>query len=244
MIENKTIGNIVSKISNAEKIVVKGLIEKKIETEPSLTDRFLGAIEYVFGENGFESQGYTINARTLRDRGRNAPEHEFGADFVSVLNINLPNYALSKGFLVQAKLAGKEEFQVTEKKDYPLQIRVPKYSTAKKPRLLIQCEQMLNITPHSYVFVYSEIGIYVVSALNLISITNDGLTREIYAKTVKQFYRDHFRCFAGDKALTAHDDDTLISCRNINFSKDAVLIQIQKQSQENKNRSRFSLVRI
>ena len=119
MVITGIINSITEKISSAEKTTIRHLSEQAIETEPSLTDRFLGAIDNVFESNGFETNGFLIKSRTLRDRGRNAPEHEFGPDFISVLNINISSYSLSKGFLVQAKLAGKEEISIIERKPYP-----------------------------------------------------------------------------------------------------------------------------
>ena len=112
MIITRTVRRITDKITEAERIVTDDFKEGAIETEPSLTDRFLGAVKMSFGENGFRAEGYQINVRTLGDRGRNAPEHEFGADFVCILDINIPNYNLSKGFLAQAKIAVKKKLKL------------------------------------------------------------------------------------------------------------------------------------
>lgn len=231
-------GSIANKIFDAEQIVVSGLREKEIETEPSLTDRFLGAVKMTFHDNGFVTQGYRIRVRTLRDRGNNAPEHEFGPDFVSILDINIPNYSLSKGFLVQAKLAGKEEFQIIGKGNYPVQIRLP---AKGKSRLVTQCEQMLNITPDSFIFVYSEIGIYVVPAITIVSIASNGTPEKTHAKTLKQFYRDHIMSFIGDKKINAFDDHMLRLQRDTTSANSAMLLQMREEADE---RSRFSLVEI
>ena len=241
MITTKAIGRITNKIADAEKLVIRGFHEKAIETEPSFTDRLLGAIEMAFGENGFESDGYRIRVRTLRDRGKGAPEHEFGADFVSVLDINIPNYSLSKGFLVQAKIAGKEEFQISGQGNYPLQIRLPE---KEKSRLTIQCEQMLSISPDSYIFVYSQNGIYVVPATTAVNIVSDGTPRKIYAKTLKQFYKDHMMSFIGDRKIDAYDDETLRSRRDIVFANSGMLIQIRNENPPKEKPSMFSFIEL
>ena len=61
-------------IKEAENQVIDSITDKRIETEPSITDRFLGAVENIFDQQG-EFRGYRFRARTLRDRGPGAAEH-------------------------------------------------------------------------------------------------------------------------------------------------------------------------
>lgn len=243
MIITRIINRIVSRISEAENVAIRNLSENAIETEPSLTDRFLGAIDYVFEANGFEVDGFNIKTRTLKDRGRNAAEHEFGSDFISVLNIGIPSYSLSKGFLAQAKLAGKEEIKVIAKKPYPeIQVSFPTNKSRDNSRLITQCEQMLNISSDSFVFVYSSLGIYVVPATTIVSIKEIGI-QGVYSKTLQHFYKDFLMSFVGDRDLNAFDDATLRKLRDRTFSNSALAIEISSNNNINTN-SRFKNIEL
>lgn len=243
MVITGIINSITEKISTAERTAIRHLSEQAIETEPSLTDRFLGAIDNIFEANGFEANGFLIKSRTLRDRGRNAPEHEFGPDFISVLNINISNYSLSKGFLVQAKLAGKEEINIIDKKPYPeVQVYFPSNKAKNNSRLLTQCEQMLNITPDSFVFVYSTFGIYVVPASTFASIKSTSSPQSVYSKTLERFYKDFLMSYIGDRRLNAYDDETLRRLSSQTFSNSAMLVDVSEVPKPNETPNRFSSI--
>ena len=61
-----------------------------ITQEPHFTDRMLGGIREAM--NGFEIRGVTWRATTLGDRGPGSPESRYGADFVGILEIDLPDF--------------------------------------------------------------------------------------------------------------------------------------------------------
>jgi len=75
-------------ISEAERRIIEGIKDGRMETEPSITDRFLNELERIFEQQG-EKENIVFRARTLRDRGPHAPEHRFGADFCGVLDSKL-----------------------------------------------------------------------------------------------------------------------------------------------------------
>ncbi|MDD5705220.1 MAG: hypothetical protein PHR35_04800 [Kiritimatiellae bacterium] len=81
---------------------VDALRDRKVEQEPAMTDRMLGAIEESLSD--FTSRDIRWRAKTLTDRGRGAQETTYGAYFLGVLNIDLPDFTVAKGFLAQAKL--------------------------------------------------------------------------------------------------------------------------------------------
>lgn len=89
-------------IKKAEESIREKMDNGLLDTESSITDRFLQGIESIFDEYG-KRNGIYFRARSLRDRGPNAPEKKFGADFCGVLDVRLRELELSKGFLVQAK---------------------------------------------------------------------------------------------------------------------------------------------
>ena len=74
-------------VESAERLAVLGLTDGTVETEPTLTDRFLGGLQHAVSNDGLRMQGYRMRLRTLRDRGPNAPEREFGADLASISTV-------------------------------------------------------------------------------------------------------------------------------------------------------------
>jgi len=241
MIFTGTVQRVVATLEAAEGMTIRSFQEGRIETEPTFTDRFLGAVEMAFGET-VRVRDYKFKARTLRDRGPGAPENEFGADLCGVLDIDIEHFKLSKGFLAQAKIAGKEEVSITkepldalnvqvtrENSDYPkVQVRLSGKPNDKKPRLLTQCEHMLEITPDSYVFIYSLEGILVVPASTITNMSFERKPQPVYSKTLSQFFRDFLMSFIGDLRLKAYDDETLRELRNSTRANTALLLQMRQ----------------
>src|SRR5437588_728908 len=129
-----------SHVAEAGNRAVSALSEQRVEQEPAFTDRMLGHIEEAM--NGFVTKGVQWSAKTLTDRGRRSQEREFGADFAGVLNINLEDFTVKKGFLAQAKKVARHDF-------------VP---ISERQRMVAQCNQMLQYTPDAFLFLYSIQG--------------------------------------------------------------------------------------
>jgi hypothetical protein len=189
-------------IAGAADRVVEALRQGRVEQEPAMTDRLLGAIEESL--QGKTTHGIIWEAKTLTDRGRGAQETEFGADFMGVVNIDLPDYQVAKGFLAQAKLA--RDARSIDRAD-----------------LRRQCGKMLDHSPASYVFVYSPDGIRVVPAIAVIA-SKVGLD-ELYARSVGRFFEEHFECFIGDQAIVAATPDTLDSLRERFDARRVILLR-------------------
>jgi hypothetical protein len=176
---------VLAKIVKAEKKTLDAMTSTRVEHEPSITDRLLANIEY--GLDGHEIAGVEWEAKTLTSIGKKSQEVRHGADFVAVLNLNLPGYKVSKGFLAQAKRL--EPGQNMSSHDYK--------------DLIDQCNKMHNISPVSYVFIYSkQSGIRVVSAVDILSAdTCNPLTLETWS--LKEFFEAHIQCFIGDFRVNA-----------------------------------------
>jgi hypothetical protein len=139
------------RIADAANRTTTSLIDGRVEQEPAFTDRLLGRIEEAMRE--FELHGVRWTAKTLTDRAPGAQEKTYGADFLGVLRISLEDYAVSKGFLAQAKLIEPEDSM--SRRDFD--------------RMEQQCRDMLELSPDSFVFLYSLSDIRVVPALSLVS---------------------------------------------------------------------------
>lgn len=89
-------------VAEAESTIIDSIIDRRTPDEPSITNRFLQALEMAINQS--ESiQGIQFQARTLSSLGPNAEEQDIGADFIGGLDIQLPGFTVSKGFLCQAK---------------------------------------------------------------------------------------------------------------------------------------------
>lgn len=208
-------------ISEAEERVIEGIKEGRIETETSMTDRFLEAIEDVFRGHG-EHEGISFKARTLRDRGKGAAEKIFGADFCGVLDINLKGFEQRKGFLSQAK---REGYGITARRTRYGVTAVHFDQNEEFRRLHGQINDMLSITPDSFVFVYSQVGFLVVPASSVEGLRTGA---ELYAKRVDRFFKEYLMCFIGDHRLKAWDDNSLRSLQEKTNSRTAIMFRIQE----------------
>lgn len=189
-------------IAAATNRTVAALREGRIEQEPAMTDRMLGSIEEAI--NGRSIRGIRWYAKTLKDRGPAAQEKTFGADFIGVLNITLPEFSVSKGFLAQAKL-----------------VRGGKIDDVK--RLRHQCELMLTYSPDSFVFLYSETEIRVLPAISIVSANVDSLP--LYRRSVQRFFEEHLQCFVGDRAINAANPAVLENLRRQVQARKALLLE-------------------
>ena len=172
------------RIADAANRTTSSLVDGRVEQEPAFTDRMLGRIEEAMRE--FEVHGVRWTAKTLTDRAPGAQEKTYGADFLGVLQISLEDYAVSKGFLAQAKLIEPEDSM--SRRDFD--------------RMEQQCRDMLELSPDSFVFLYSLSDIRVVPALSVISAGYRN-PHELYSRSIARFYEEHFECFIGDQQIHA-----------------------------------------
>lgn len=217
-------------IGKAEENIIGKINDGRIETEPSITERFLQEVEDVFDKHG-ERDGIRFRAGTLRDRGANAPEKEFGADFCGVLHVDLPNFKQSKGFLAQAK---SESRGISVYRGH-FGVNGVTFPTGRElDRLRNQATRMLSITPDSFILVYSIKGFVVVPASSIQGLSHSGArlygrrVAKLYGNPVVRFFKDFVTCFIGDPRLKAHKAQTLEELRERTGARSAIMFQIQK----------------
>jgi hypothetical protein len=150
-------------------------------------------------------------------------ENAVGADIAGAVTYNGFGQNQTKVFLVQSKVAK------SAKKAKGNKIRIK----ARDPRLLKQCENMLKITPAAFVFVYSEFGVHVIPAVEIVVSGKSVIdTNVLYYKELGDFYEEVYKCFIGDSALgRAYRDDEMMReiCDNL-VSEQALAISITKQN--------------
>lgn len=145
--------------------------------------------------DGFSAKGIRWRAKTLTDRGPHSQEKQYGADFAGVLEIDVPGYNVKKGFLAQAKL-----------------LRADGMSDAEFRRMVGQCQQMLELSPASFVFHQSRDGIRVIPAIAVVGSSGPEVAFDpngVYSRKIGRFYEEHFGCFVGDGAISEPTIETL-----------------------------------
>ena len=191
--ERRLIRDSVKRIVTAAEASVDDLKEGLVEQEPHLTDRMLGRIAQAM--DGYRTKGVTWTAKTLTDHGPNTQERKYGADFVGVLEINIPGYKVKKGFLAQAKLVKAGQMKRDEFR-----------------RMIGQCEQMLDLSPASFVFHQSPSGIRVIPAIAVVGASGPEVAFSpdvLYSRKLNTFYEEHFECFIGDRRISEPSEKTL-----------------------------------
>jgi hypothetical protein len=203
MFRNKPIeAALIDAVNDAERATVEAYNAGRIEHEPSITDRFLGHLEYAIAGiylrkidvPTLDGRSLVFRAKTLTSTVRNGQENLHGADFLAVFHLDLPGYRVSKGFLVQSKRLKEGQ----------------KLSGRDLDRLKTQCRTMLDRSPVAYVWLYSSKGIRVVSAIDVLAA--DITPLDIYKLTtwpLSQFFKAHFGCLVGDFRITASTPEEL-----------------------------------
>jgi hypothetical protein len=174
-------------VSEAVQSIVVDYAHGRIADEPDFTSRMLQAIQERL--NGKTIKGILWQAVVTTSHGPNTQERATGADFMGVLNINLPDYTVRKGFLAQAK-------------------RADVLSDPNISRLKEQCERMLTLTPASYVFLYKRDSVRILPAISVLSADVTELT-DLYNWSVQIFFESHLESFIGDRRLSVASGDQL-----------------------------------
>ena len=224
-----SVREVAHEISDAADGALDTYREGRVEEEPQITDRILGAIEnrvgrkrpsddvppddeadllpslasavsHRFIERDRDDVPYPFaarinwTARSLRTgSGVAGEEKRHGADLMGVLDIDIPDYRVKKGFLAQAKRAEPRR----------------KFRNRDWDRLHSQCERMLLRTPDAFVWVYSKSnGIRIFPAISVLALNSRDIF-ELYGRSVSSFFEYHIECFIGDRRLNSTQIETL-----------------------------------
>jgi hypothetical protein len=193
IVYRRMVRSAAKRIADAADSAVEDLAQGLVEQEPHLTDRLLGRIMQAM--DGYRSKGVRWSAKTLTDHGPGTQEKRYGADFVGVLDVDLPEFKVKKGFLAQAKLLDSGRMRTSEFR-----------------RLVSQCEKMLDLSPDSFVFHESIDGIRVIPAISVVGASGPEVAFNedaFYSRKISRFYEEHFECFIGDRRIRAANRQTL-----------------------------------
>lgn len=251
MLPETVISQITDRISTSVDRVLEAREKGRIESEPSLTDRLLANIERDCEGLKFPliNETLSLQARTLKDRGPGAAENTYGADVATVLNIKVHNYTVNKGILAQSKSLSTATINCTstvsslfiDDRYYltnPIKLLRPEiayektgtiefpFSKTEHTRLNKQCEQMLKITPDSFVYLYLPDDIYVIPAIAVNASPYVGTTTKFHCKNFKSFISEYLKCFIGDHRLNGITNDDFEKLINRTNAKRLLYFQI------------------
>ena len=187
----KLLSKVSNELSGAADRAFEAYIEDRATEEPQVTDRILGAMEDCLKLGRVDHKIFkdvAWRACTFKtSRGKAAEEKRYGADWMGVLDICLPNYETKKGFLVQSKKSEPDK----------------RFSNQDWDRLRSQCELMIKRTPVSYVFVYSKAKrIRIFSANSVLGLKSRNIF-DLYSISMRRFCEDHIRSLIGDKRISS-----------------------------------------
>lgn len=178
-----TVRDVARQIDEAVSLTIQDGQNSLTEQEPAFTERLITRIQDRI--DGKIIRGIQWKAKTLTDRGSGAQEKRFGADFLGVLNIDLKDFRVAKGFLAQAKKIRRAD---------------PPMPTREYDDMRVQCDKMLKVTPDSFVFLYDNAGVEIVPASSVAAAMRCN-PHELYSKTITGFFINYLECFIGDPRI-------------------------------------------
>lgn len=179
------------RVADAALRTVRSYALDEIEEEPDFTSDMLARMKESM--NDFQFRGVRWTAKTLTSHRVNSQETQFGADFIGVVKMDLPDYKVAKGFLAQAK-------RVEPRASFPQR---------EWDRLVKQSETMLKLSNASFIFLYSRSNVRVLPAIAVTAAQGPCNPHELYARSVARFYEEHFECFVGDRNIHTANIATL-----------------------------------
>lgn len=257
MIPQEVIDRLTNKISKSVDRVISSMERKDIQTEPNVTDRLLANIERDFEASGEMdiNRNIKLRARTLKDRGPNASEKIYGADLATLLDIDLDDYKLQKGFLAQSKWESAATFLGRASVDTNVMDGMHSYLTPfplQRPninvetsgvitfamnrqdynRMRLQSKDMLGITSDSFIFIYTSNDVYVVPATSVVAGSEYKKQQRYYCKNFKLFMTDYLKSFIGDITLKGVSDEDFQEILDKKQAKSVLLFQVGNNIQQ------------
>ena len=121
-------------------------------------------------------------------------EKSVGADILGVMQLKLGRHKVAKGYLAQAKVGTAKARNGSA------------VATCYDQKLPTQVKRMLKRSASSYVFIYTDAGVFVVPASEvLLEDTASVSTQELSCRGFGRFYEEFFATFVGDKGLAPDD---------------------------------------
>lgn len=165
-------------------------LHKTVADEDDFTSRFADRIERNVDGTLIDGVQFNVETRKFTSSGRGSEESRLGADIALVVSANGPQISISKGYLIQAKIAPHGfPHSLTQRQLFP-----------QNDRIHQQCKKMLGITPESYLWLYHEDGIDVVRAATFQGAKGLAQARLLY-RSIGHFFFTCLSCWNGDHRI-------------------------------------------
>ena len=225
--------------------------EGRLNRLPGLSTRLFSHIERDLRQQQetYRSRVIRFHATTFHLLPSPSVQTEFGADLVMVVNVDIQNFRINKGFLAQSILIPHAKMQGTYMVDPGLMDSEPDppnpYSL-KRPtigfdvngvisiiltpqelrELSAQCQRMLLVTPDCFVFLICEEDVYVIPASAVTALHYSESFYEFHCKNFHLFMAEYLRCFIGDERICAFSEHELRQLATDNHIDHALHLQI------------------
>ena len=187
-------------------------IGRSVHDEDDFTSRMADRIERSVDGAFVGGMKWEIITRKLPWRGPKSEESRFGADLGLVLRMSGRGFDVTKGYLIQAKMVEALQFEVLGKPPF-----------GEGDRIFTQCEDMLNITQESYVWLYSQTGISILRAGSMVE-TDSSRIPKMRRQSLHGFMMRAFMSWNGDYRLGDLGKQSLESMMEEFRVKQAILI--------------------
>jgi hypothetical protein len=190
-----------------------GRCKQKLEDLHTPNARWQVAASITEADDGPARPSIRLSVRQTKSKGPGSEESWSGADLLMVLEITCSDYEVRKGILIQAK-----------------RLEPGKQLTARDAlNLRSQCKDMLDLTPSSFVFIYSKTGVTTLSA----SVIEGSEHKDLYGleqwqDSTRIFFLDFIKCWIGDPRLSATDRETLAVLRAQSNARNALLLKVNE----------------
>ncbi|MGQ2908449.1 MAG: hypothetical protein ACT6QU_10910 [Aliihoeflea sp.] len=162
----------------------------KIVDEDDFTSRLIQSIEEAVDGLVIDGIQWSIDTRKLPWRGKDSEESRYGADFGVVIRMEGNGIDVSKGYLIQAKR------EIAGFPTHPADLFAHKIDR----RLPVQARKMLEVTPESYVWFYTQNGVHIIRAGTLLGASGSPLG-ELRFQGIHGFFVRAFMSWSGDYRL-------------------------------------------
>jgi len=186
--------SLIRNVTDQVEIVVREVIDRYRRGIYSKEDHMTGALVSELDRR--LNQLKSINGVKIIAKAFNLKEEIItGADLGVLLSANLLGYVIKKAFIAQAKICKCRRTK-------------PRFSNGNiRKDLLEKCQKMLNITPSSFVIVYTDnfdCSIQVFPASEIIALNNTiscSSISDLYSMKFKRLFEKLLRCETGDPQI-------------------------------------------
>lgn len=213
MIHQDILDVVIAQIGEAERRLLEMIAQGRVGQEPDMTSRLVHALELSVDD----IDGVDVEFTVVDGIGPGAAERTLGADILGVVRIELGDVRVAKGFLAQAKRTGSDglRLRTATEADYShwlfrgeetmLEPSGVVAVTRPSAHLDEQCENMLKVSPSSFVLVFSDsqVGVVSASAVHAHRASKPRRWNSLGTKRLDDFFIHLLDCFIGDPALAA-----------------------------------------